>query len=110
MALEVARHQGLDGRAILRVEVAAGFEVVGQAPGLFERPGLKGRHELDLVDDAILKREQAEKEMAVSGDHGETPIHGRRSGRAPRSSRTNPGIEPRRWHYRMPERHLYARR
>ena len=58
-------------------QVAAGFQVVGQAPGLVERPGLEGGHELALVDDPVLKREQSEEEMAVGGGgHGEAPGHG----------------------------------
>ena len=54
-------------RAGVGVEVAAGDEVVGQAPGLVEGPGLEGGDELALVDQAVLKREQSEEEMAVGG-------------------------------------------
>jgi hypothetical protein len=38
-------------------KVASAFQVVRQPPGLVERPGLKGRYELALVDDAKLKSE-----------------------------------------------------
>src|SRR5262245_25360805 len=49
--------------------------MVGQGTGLVERPRLEGGHELALVDQAVLQREQAEEQVAVSGDggHGETP-------------------------------------
>jgi hypothetical protein len=65
-------------------QVAAGFQVIGQALGLAERPGLEGREELALVDQAVLKREHSEKEMAVSGGgHGMAPSGGSRSGEGP---------------------------
>ena len=67
VALEVARHHRLDRRAVVRVQVAACLQVVGQAPGLFECPGLEGGHELTLVDQAVLQCEHSEKEMAVGG-------------------------------------------
>ena len=86
-----------------RIEVAAGFQVVGQAPGLVERPGLEGGHELALVDEAVLKGEQSEQEMTVGGAHGETPDRdgvtprwatvpklGRRAAPRPTYCRTNP--------------------
>ena len=77
MALQVERRQRLDGRALVGGQVAAGFQVVGQARGLVERPGLEGGHELDLVDQAVLQGEQSEKEMAVGGGgHGMAPGHG----------------------------------
>ena len=43
-----------------RGQVAAGFQVVGQGPGLVERPGVKRRDKLALVDEAVLEREQSE--------------------------------------------------
>jgi hypothetical protein len=53
----------------------AGFQVVGQAPGLVAGPGLKGEYELALLDQAVPKREQSEEEMAVGGgSHGVVPI------------------------------------
>ena len=30
-------------------------------------PGLEGGHELSLVDDAVLKRQQSEEQIAISG-------------------------------------------
>ena len=43
---------------------------------LSQGPGLEGGHELALVDQARLKREQSEEEMAVGGGgHGEAPRH-----------------------------------
>jgi hypothetical protein len=66
------------------VEVTPGDEWVGQAPGFVAGPGLEGSHELDLVDQAVLKREQSEQEMAVSGGgHDRSPIGGGRSGDSP---------------------------
>ncbi len=53
------------------------FEVFRQALGFVERPGLEGVHQLTLIDDAVLKREQSEEQMAVGGSgHGESPGHG----------------------------------
>ena len=54
--------------------------MVGQALRLLERPGLKGVHKLILVDQAILKRKQSKKEMAVSGGHATGPKSSGRSG------------------------------
>ena len=67
--------QRLQQRRLGVGQVAPGFEVVGQALGLVERPGLEGGDELALVDEAVLKREQSEQEMAVGGGgHGMAPI------------------------------------
>jgi hypothetical protein len=72
-------------------QVAAGFQVVGQAPGLLERPRLERRDELTLVDDAVLQREQSEEQIAVGrGSHGEAPKSGGQSGAGP-SLRGRPG-------------------
>ena len=46
MFLEVPSDQGLDGGPVVRVEVAAADEVVGQRPVLLKHPRLKGGHEL----------------------------------------------------------------
>ena len=55
-------------------QVTAGFQVIGQALRLVERPGLEGGQELALVDKPILKREQSEEKMAVGGaGHGVAP-------------------------------------
>ena len=64
---QVNRGQPLQQRPLGGGEVAAGFQVVGQAPGLVERPGLEGGHELALVDEPVLEREQSEEEMAIGG-------------------------------------------
>ena len=56
------RRQGLDRPPVVGVEVAAGD--AGGRPGivdLSQRPGLEGGDELDLVDHAVLKREQSEE-------------------------------------------------
>ncbi len=77
MGLEVDRDEPLEQCPPGGIEVAAGFEVVGQAAGLVEGPGLEGGHELALVDDPILQREESEEEMTVGiGGHGEAPVHG----------------------------------
>ena len=58
--------------------------MVGQALGLVAGPGLEGGDELALVDQAVLKREQSEEEMAVGGgSHGVAPIVVGRSGKGP---------------------------
>ena len=59
------------------VQVTARFQVVGQTVRLIQRPDLKCGHELALVDDPILQREQSEEEMAVGGGvHGAAPGQG----------------------------------
>jgi hypothetical protein len=89
--LDVASHQSLDGRAIVRVQLAAGFQMVGQALGFIERSRLEGGDKLGLVDQAVLKGEQPEKEMAVcGGGHKIAPIVGGRSREGP-SLRCRPG-------------------
>ncbi len=67
VAIEVPRDQRLDRRAVVRVEVAARLQVIGQAPGLFESPGLERGHELALVDQAILQCKHSEEELSVGG-------------------------------------------
>ena len=59
MLLQVLGDEALQQGTLLGVEVAAGDEVLGQAPGLVACPGLEGPDELDLVDQAILQRELA---------------------------------------------------
>jgi hypothetical protein len=66
--LQVQPDHGLDAGALVVVEVAAGGEVLGQRPGLVAGPGLEGGHELDLVDQAVLERQQAEEQVAIGGD------------------------------------------
>ena len=46
---------------------AAVDEVIGQRPVFLERPGLEGGDELDLVDQPVLQRQQAEEQVAVRG-------------------------------------------
>ena len=77
VGFQVNLGQRLQQRPLGAGQVAAGFQVVGQAPGLVERPGLEGGHELALVDEPVLKREQSEEEMAVGGGgHGKAPGQG----------------------------------
>ena len=56
-------------------QVSSSFQVLGQAPGLVQRPGLERGHKLNLVDDPVLQREQPEQKMPIGGGggHGETP-------------------------------------
>ena len=82
--LEVAGHQRLDGGPVLRVEVAAGEEVLGQRACPVAGPGLEGGDEGALVDQSVLKREQSEQEMAVGGGgHGVVSIVVGRAGAGP---------------------------
>ncbi len=69
MPFEVPRRQGLDGGAVIVVEVTAYGQMVGQTQRPFERPGPERGQKLILVDDPILEREQSKEEMAVGG-HG----------------------------------------
>jgi hypothetical protein len=49
--------------------MAQGDEMIGQGPGFVARPGVEGGHELRLLDQAVLKSEQPEQQMAVGGGH-----------------------------------------
>src|SRR5262249_20574308 len=69
------RHH-LDCGTLGVVQVTEADEMGGQVAGLVQGPGLEGSHELGLVDQAVLKREQSEEQMAVGGDGG----HGRARG------------------------------
>ena len=80
MRFQVDLGQRLQQRPLGTGQVAASFQVVGQALGLVERPGLEGGDKLALVDQAVLQGEQSEKEMAFSGGHDMAPIVGGRSG------------------------------
>jgi hypothetical protein len=77
---DVASHEGLDSGSIVGIEVAANDEVVGQGAGLVERPGLEGGHELDLVNQPVLEREESEEQITFGGDggHGASLLEGRR--------------------------------
>ncbi len=68
--LQVQTDHGLDAGALVRVEVAAGGEMVGQRPVLVERPGLEGSDELDLANQAVLQGQQAEEQVTFGGDGG----------------------------------------
>ena len=92
VGFQVNRGQRLQQRPLGGGQVAAGFQVVGQAPGLVERPGLEGGHELALVDEPVLEREQSEEEMAVGGGgHGEAPGHGVVPGTTDHGTEPGPG-------------------
>jgi hypothetical protein len=64
MLLEVKRHHPLDARALIGIDVTAGEKVLRQWPRSVARPGLKPRHELRLVDQAVLQRQNAEQQVA----------------------------------------------
>ncbi len=53
--------QGLDAGSVVGVEITAGDEVIGQGPRLVEGPGLERGDQLALLDQAVLKCEQAEE-------------------------------------------------
>jgi hypothetical protein len=102
--------QRIQQRLLGARQVAAGFEVIGQAPGLVAGPGLEGGDELALVDQAVLEREQTEEEMSVGGGgHGKSPIVGGRSGGSP-SLGAGPGIASRGSDYRRSAMPLHPRR
>jgi hypothetical protein len=61
--LQVPRHQGLDGRSVVDVEVAQRNEVVGQRARLVEGPGLEGGDELALVDQTDLEGQHPEEQV-----------------------------------------------
>ena len=65
MLLQVQPDHRLDHAALVGIEGAAVDEVIGQRPVFLERPGLKPGDELDLVDQPILQRQQAEEQVAV---------------------------------------------
>ena len=89
------RNHGLDGGTLVVVEVAAGVEVRRQRPGLVSGPGLEGGDELGLVDQAVLKGQQAEEQVAVGVDgHGTVSRGGGRLGEGPGLG-GGPGIERR---------------
>jgi hypothetical protein len=48
--------------------------VVGQAPGLVERPGLESSHELAVVNQPVLQRQQAEEHVTFGTGAGHLSI------------------------------------
>jgi hypothetical protein len=50
----------VDGGLLGVIEVTEGDKMVGQRSALIERPSLEGGHELNLIDQPILEREQSE--------------------------------------------------
>ena len=68
VGLEMDIDEGLDQGPLGRGQLPALLEVVGQTPGFIQRPGLEGEHELGLVDDAVLERQQSEQELSIRGD------------------------------------------
>jgi hypothetical protein len=73
MSGEMRSGQALQQRAMRRVEVTQGDEVVGQRAGLVLGPGVECGHQRRLVDQAGLKGQHSEEKMArcvVSSAHG----------------------------------------
>src|SRR5262249_25721892 len=68
MLLQVQRDHRLDAGSLLGVEVTTADEVNRQRSALIARPRLKGGHELHLIDQAVLEREQAEEQVARGVD------------------------------------------
>src|SRR4051812_32390994 len=101
---DVACYEGVDGGAVVVVEVAAADEVVGQGTALVPRPRLEGGHELDLVDQPVLQREQAEEQVAIGG-HGasSSAVEPARRTIIPRRGGPWPGHESNASYYRMPD-------
>jgi hypothetical protein len=97
MLLEVESDHRLDGRSLVRVKMSELNEVVGQRSGLIASPGVEGRHELGLVDEAILECEQPEEQM-ICGAHVVAPIRIGRTGEGP-NQRGRPGNRERKLDY-----------
>ena len=68
MLLQVQRDHRLDAGSLLGVEVTMADEVNRQRSALIAGPRLKGGHELHLIDQAVLEREQAEEQVARGVD------------------------------------------
>jgi hypothetical protein len=84
MGFDVDRRECLESRALGARQIAAGLQMVGQALRLVAGPGLEGGKKGALVDQAVLKSEESEEEMAVGGgSHGMAPSSGGRSGAGP---------------------------
>ncbi len=79
---EMTAHQGIDGGAVVGVQVAPAGQVLGQAPRPVESPRLEGSDQLRLVDQSHLEGDEAEEEMAVGGvGHAAAPVVDNRSAR-----------------------------
>ena len=62
---QVQAHHRVDPGSLLGVEVAARQEMLGERALAGSRPRLKRRHELALVDQAVLKRQHAEEQVTA---------------------------------------------
>jgi hypothetical protein len=75
----VSRHERVDRETIVGVKIAAANKVVAKLAVLLECPGLECGHELALVDQPVLKRDQAEKQIVLGGaGHGASLLGNRR--------------------------------
>ncbi len=106
--LEVQADHRLDTDALLGIEAAAGDEVLGKRPRPIAGPGLEGRDELALVDQAVLQGEQTEEEVAIGIEGGDgTVLEDALRDPAPNGRRRwcpHSGHEPDRQDYRMAAR------
>ncbi len=61
---EMGTSQAFQKRPMRRVEVSQGDEMFGKGPGFVAGPRMERGDQLPLVDQAVLKREQSEEEVA----------------------------------------------
>jgi len=64
MLLEVPRDESRDDIAVIGIKIAAGNQMIGHWPAFVAGPGLKGRDELALIDQTVLRREPAEEQVS----------------------------------------------
>ena len=69
MLLEVQRDHRLDTGSLFGVEVATSGEMLGERIALGPGPCLERRDQLGLIDQSVLQRQYAEKQV-VGGCHG----------------------------------------
>ena len=63
MLLHVPGDESGDHISVVGVKISTGHQMIGHGAAFVAGPGLKGRDELDLVDQTILKRDQAEEQV-----------------------------------------------
>jgi hypothetical protein len=68
MLLEVHRDECCNHISLIGLKITAGNQMIGQGSAFVAGPGLKSRDELDLVNETVLKREQAEEQVARTID------------------------------------------
>ena len=70
MPFEMSHDQGLNGHAIVRVQVSPFLEVIGQGSRLVTGPGVERGNKLSLLDQTVLQGEQTKKEILIRGWRG----------------------------------------